>query len=323
MRKSNAKTVLVAGGAGFIGSNLCEFLISRGNWVIALDNLSTGNIVNLKFLIKHPKFRFIKKNIINLSRPLGTLPRFWGGGKLNEIYHLASPASPPRYQKLEIATWQANTLGTLNLLELAKQHKAKFLFASTSEVYGDPKVHPQTESYWGNVNPVGIRACYDESKRAGESLVMSYVRQFKLEAKVVRIFNTYGPKMDSNDGRVVSNFINQTLQNKPITIYGKGMQTRSFMYIDDLVLGLTKMMQAKFSGPINLGNPEEFTILELAKKILRLTKSSSKLVYKPLPQDDPKQRKPDITLAKKMLDWQPQIQLNEGLIKTINYFSHQ
>ncbi len=317
MRKSNQKTVLVAGGAGFVGSNLCEYLISRGDWVIALDNLSTGNKSNIKHLLEHPRFGFIKCDV---THPSLALPL--KGRELYQIYHLASPASPPHYQKEPIATWQANTLGTLNLLELAKQHKAKFLFASTSEVYGDPKVHPQTESYWGNVNPVGIRACYDESKRAGESLVMSYVRQFKLEAKVVRIFNTYGPKMDSNDGRVVSNFINQALENQPITIYGKGKQTRSFMYIDDLVLGLTKMMQAKFSGPINLGNPEEFTILELAKKVLVLTKSSSKLVYKPLPQDDPKQRKPEITLAKTKLMWAPKVKLEAGLIKTINYFKN-
>jgi UDP-glucuronate decarboxylase len=317
MGKINQKTILVAGGAGFVGSNLCEFLISRGNWVIALDNLSTGNIGNLKFLMKHPKFRFVKGDVCKL--PL--TPSLEKRGKIKEIYHLASPASPPHYQKDPIATWQANTLGTLNLLELAKQHKAKFLFASTSEVYGDPKVHPQTESYWGNVNPIGLRACYDESKRAGESLVMSYVRHYKLEAKIVRIFNTYGPKMDKNDGRVVSNFINQALQNKPITIYGKGTQTRSFMYIDDLVLGLTKMMSSGIIGPVNLGNPEEFSVKQLAQKIIKLTKSASTLVYKPLPQDDPKQRKPDITLAKRFLKWQPKILLNSGLIKTISYFS--
>ncbi len=316
--KSRIKNILVAGGAGFVGSNLCEVLVAQGNLVMALDNVSTGKIGNLKSLIQNPRFRFVRGDVCKL--PL--TPSLEKRGEINEIYHLASPASPPHYQKNPIATWQANILGTLNLLELAKKHRAKFLFASTSEVYGDPKEHPQKESYFGNVNPVGIRSCYDESKRAGESLVMDFSRTHKLDVKIVRIFNTYGPKMDKHDGRVVSNFINQALHNQPITIYGKGTQTRSFMYIEDLILGLTKMMEGKITGPVNLGNSQEFTVLDLAKKIIKLTKSSSKLIYKPLPQDDPKQRKPDITLAKTKLNWQPKILLNVGLIKTISYFQN-
>ncbi len=311
------KTILVAGGAGFVGSHLCDYLITQGNFVIVFDNLTTGNAINLKHLMKHPRFKFFKIDVTG-REGFKTLPY---KGKVHQIYHLASPASPPRYQKDPIATWKANTIGTLNLLELAKKQRAKFLFASTSEIYGDPKEHPQKETYHGNVNPVGVRACYDESKRAGEALCADFVHMYKMPIKIVRIFNTFGPKMDKNDGRVVSNFINQALHNKPITIYGKGSQTRSFMYIDDLILGLTKMMEGKIVGPVNLGNPEEFSVKQLAQKIIKLTKSSSQLVYKPLPQDDPKQRKPDITLAKKELSWLPKIQLEEGLMKTIEYFN--
>jgi UDP-glucuronate decarboxylase len=305
-----SKKILVAGGAGFVGSNLCAYLVKRGYSVFCLDNLSSGRKANINNLLKFKNFKFIKADVV---KPVNL--------KVHEIYHLASLASPPFYQKFPIATWQANTLGTLNLLKLAKKNKAKFLFASTSEVYGDPKIHPQTESYWGNVNPVGIRSCYDESKRAGESLAMDFYRQFKTQIKIVRIFNTYGPHMSEKDGRVVSNFIVQSLQNKPITVYGSGRQTRSFQYVDDLIFGLVKMMQSKnFTGPVNLGNPKEFTISDLAKKIIGISGSKSKIIFKPLPEDDPKQRRPDISLALKKLNWEPKVNLDMGLKSTIQYF---
>ena len=319
MSSISKKTILVAGGAGFVGSHLCEALIKRGAKVIALDNLSTGNKKNIAHLLKHPNFKFIKGDVCDLT--LTPSPR--QEREIKEIYHLASPASPPHYQKDPIGTWKANVVGTLNLLELARRQRSKFLFASTSEIYGDPKEHPQKETYWGNVNPVGLRSCYDESKRAGETLCMDYIRVHQLDVKIVRIFNTYGPRMDKKDGRVVSNFIVQALSKKPLTVYGSGKQTRSFQYIDDLVSGLVKMMQSrKFTGPVNLGNPNEFTVLKLAKKIISLTKSSSHIVYKALPLDDPKQRKPEISLAKSKLKWQPKVQLKEGLLKTINYFKN-
>ena len=316
---SGQKLILVAGGAGFVGSHLCEALIKRGARVLCLDNFLTGNKKNIRRLLKNPRFKFVKADITNMANLKKVQAESRGIG---EIYHLASPASPPRYQSMPIETWKANTLGTLNLLELAKRHKAKFLFASTSEVYGDPVEHPQKESYRGNVNPIGIRACYDESKRAGETLCMDYRRLFGLDVKIIRIFNTYGPRMDKNDGRVVSNFIVQALNGRPLTVYGTGRQTRSFQYIDDLAAAVLKMMAAKnFAGPVNLGNPTEVSVLGLAKKIIKLAKSSSRIVYKPLPEDDPKQRKPEISLAKRKLGWEPRVGLTEGLVKTINYFS--
>lgn len=315
MKNKQKKTVLVAGGAGFVGSHLCDYLIAHGNSVVALDNLSTGSNKNIKHLLRHRSFKFIQADVTHKSACYMT--------GVNEIYHLASPASPPRYQKDPIATWKANTLGTLNLLELARRYKAKLLFASTSEIYGNPLVHPQTENYHGNVNPIGIRACYDESKRAGEALCMDYNRVYRLNVKIVRIFNTYGPRMDRNDGRVVSNFITQALRHSPLTVYGKGSQTRSFQYVDDLISGIIKMMSSKITGPVNLGNPKEFTILELAKKIINLTNSSSGLVYRPLPEDDPKQRRPDIDSAKKWLDWEPEVRLKEGLLATVDYFRNE
>ena len=313
MKGPSKKSILVAGGAGFVGSHLCDALVKRGARVFCLDNLSTGNKKNITHLLKHKNFIFIKRDVADKSVRVS--------GQIDEIYHLASPASPPQYQKNPIGTWKANIIGSLNLLELARRQGSKFLFASTSEIYGDPKVHPQTEKYFGNVNPIGIRACYDESKRAGETLCMDYHRKYHLDIKIVRIFNTYGPRMDKNDGRVVSNFITQALSRRPLTVYGSGKQTRSFMYVDDLVLGLLKMMAAKITGPINLGNPKEFTVLELAKKIISLTKYSHRVVYRPLPQDDPTRRKPDISLAKKKLNWSPRAGLEFGLKQTIKYFN--
>ncbi|MCL5666527.1 MAG: SDR family oxidoreductase [Patescibacteria group bacterium] len=303
------KNILVAGGAGFVGSNLCEFLVEKGHRVVCLDNLSTGRMQNIKNLRLKKNFEFMRHDI--------TKPRNFPA---DEIYHLASPASPVHYQKDPVGTWKANTLGTLNLLELARKQKTKFLFASTSEVYGDPKVHPQGEKYRGNVNPVGIRSCYDESKRAGESLCADYYRLYKFPVKIVRIFNTYGPNMEINDGRVVSNFIVQALKNEPITVYGQGRQTRSFQYIDDLIQGLVKMMEGSFLGPVNLGNPGEFTILHLAKLATQLTGSKSRIIYQPLPADDPKRRRPDISLAEKKLNWRPKVELKAGLLRTIEYF---
>lgn len=300
-----------------MGSHLCDYLINHDARVLCLDNLSTGNKKNIRHLLKHPNFKFVRGDVCELP-PAPSLEK---RGGIKEIYHLASPASPSQYQKDPVGTWKANTIGTLNLLELARRHKAKFLFASTSEIYGDPLEHPQSEKYHGNVNPVGIRACYDESKRAGESLCMDYHQKCKIDVKIVRIFNTYGPRMDENDGRAVSNFITQALNNRPLTVYGTGRQTRSFQYIDDLILGLVKMMSSNITGPVNLGNPQEFAVLELAKKIISLTKSSSRLVYRPLPKDDPRQRKPDISLAKAKLNWRPKFPLQQGLKKTITYFN--
>ena len=306
------KTSLIAGGAGFVGSHLCARLLNMGDKVICLDNLSTGRRQNIRKFLSHRNFRFIRQDVVKKLNL-----------KIDEIYHLASLASPSHYQKDPIATWQANTLGTLNLLQLAKKHHAKFLFASTSEVYGDPLQHPQKETYFGNVNPVGVRSCYDESKRAGETLCMDYFRKFKLPVKIVRIFNTYGPRMALDDGRVVSNFIVQALLGKALTIYGSGNQTRSFMYVDDLVEGLLKVMASKnFTGPVNLGNPHEFTVIKLAQLVIKLTKSKSRIVYRPLPQDDPERRRPDIGLARRKLRWAPQVRLRQGLRKTIGYFDN-
>jgi UDP-glucuronate decarboxylase len=308
------KRILITGGAGFIGSHLCERLLSEGNEVICLDNYFTGSKKNIVHLMKEPYFELIRHDI--------TMPFFI---EVNEIYNLACPASPVHYQYNPIKTVKTSVMGTINMLGLAKRIKAKLLQASTSEIYGDPKLHPQPEHYWGNVNPIGIRSCYDEGKRCAETLCMDYNRQNKVRVKIVRIFNTYGPRMHPNDGRVVSNFIVQALQNKPITVYGDGTQTRSFQYIDDLIEGMIRMMNTHddITGPVNIGNPSEFTILEIAKLIIELTKSKSEIVFSALPQDDPCKRKPDITLAKKLLDgWEPRLSLREGLIKTIDYFKN-
>jgi len=308
--------ILVAGGAGFIGSHLCEALVNKNYSVICVDNLGTGKLENLKNIIKNKNFKFIKHDI---RQPLKL------NEKLDFIFHLASYASPPYYQKYSIDTLMTNSLGTFNILELAKKNKARFLITSTSEVYGDPKIHPQKETYWGNVNPVGVRSCYDEAKRFAESLTMEYMRKFKLDIRIVRIFNTYGPRLQKDDGRVISNFIYQALNNLPLTIYGDGSQTRSFCYVSDMVEGLLKMMfteKAK-NEIINLGNPGEFTIKEAAFLIKELTGSKSKIVYKKLPEDDPTRRRPDITKAKKILNWQPKINLKQGLIETINWVKNE
>lgn len=303
---------MVTGGAGFIGSLLCKKLLEENNEVICLDNFFTGTKENIEELMPNPKFEWIRHDITN---PI-LLEVDW-------IFNFACPASPVHYQYNPIKTMKTNILGTLNMLGLAKRVKARILHASTSEVYGDPHVHPQTEDYWGNVNPIGIRSCYDEGKRAAETLMMDYKREAKVDSKIIRIFNTYGPNMRADDGRVVSNFIVQALTGQDITVYGDGQQTRSFCYVDDLVDVILRMMKKDdFTGPVNTGNPIEFTILELAEKVIRLTDSRSKIVFKDLPQDDPTQRKPDITLAKKMLGWDPPIELEEGLKKTIPYFEN-
>ena len=307
------KRVLISGGAGFIGSHLCERLLGEGNDVICIDNYFTGHKSNIRHLLKHPNFEVIRHDII--------YPYM---AEVEEIYNLACPASPIYYQHDPVKTTQTSVIGAMNMLGMARYNRAKVLQASTSEVYGDPLVHPQTEDYWGHVNPLGLRSCYDEGKRCAESLFMSYYREHGIPVKIVRIFNTYGPKMDINDGRVVSNFVVQALRNEPITIYGDGEQTRSFQYIDDLVEGMIRLMDDTpddFTGPVNIGNPNEFTINELAAIVLELTGSKSKIMHMPLPSDDPQQRKPDISLARKMLnDWEPTIQLCDGLVKTIAYF---
>jgi UDP-glucuronate decarboxylase len=306
------KKILVTGGAGFVGSHLCERLLNEGHEVICLDNYFTGNKSNIIHLLDNPLFEIVRHDI--------TEPYM---AEVDEIYNLACPASPQHYQYNPIKTIKTSVLGAINTLGLAKRTNAKILQASTSEVYGDPHVHPQVESYWGNVNPIGIRSCYDEGKRCAETLFMDYHRQNGVIIKIVRIFNTYGPRMNPEDGRVVSNFIVQALKNEDITIYGDGLQTRSFQFVDDLVEGMIRTMNTSddFLGPVNIGNPVEFTMLELAQKIIELTNSNSKLVYCPLPQDDPMQRKPDITVAKNNLnDWEPKVMLEEGLKKTISYF---
>lgn len=305
------KKILVTGGAGFLGSHLCDRLLSEGNDVLCVDNFYTGSKDNVKHLISNPHFELMRHDV--------TFPLYV---EVDEIYNLACPASPPHYQFDPVQTTKTSVHGAINMLGLAKRLKAKILQASTSEVYGDPEIHPQTEDYWGRVNPVGIRSCYDEGKRCAETLFFDYWRQHQVDIKVVRIFNTYGPRMDPNDGRVVSNFIIQALQGKDITIYGDGNQTRSFCYVDDLIDGMIRMMNspAGFTGPVNIGNPSEFTMLELAQKIITLTQSISQLSFVPLPQDDPKQRQPNIQLAKVQLDWQPKVTLHDGLLKTIEYF---
>ena len=302
--------VLVTGGAGFIGSHLCELLVKANHEVICLDNYFTGSKKNVYPLLDRPGFEVMRHDIIN---PIDL--------EVDQIYNLACPASPVFYQFNPVRTIQANVLGVTNMLELAKRTKARILQASTSEVYGDPTIHPQREDYWGNVNPIGVRSCYDEGKRVAEALMMDYHRQFGVDIRIVRIFNTYGPRMALNDGRVVSNFIVQALQGEDITIYGKGEQTRSFCYVSDLVAGLIAMMNvADFRGPVNLGNPGEFTILSLAEKVIKMTTSPSKLVFRDLPSDDPVRRKPDIGLAKEKLGWAPTIDIDAGLVRTIEYF---
>ena len=307
-----SKKILVTGGSGFLGSHLSAKLLSLGHHVLCLDNLFTGSKENIASLLDHPHFEFILHDV---CEPFTAL--------VDEIYNLACPASPVHYQRDPVKTVRTNVLGALNMLELAKQTGAKIFQASTSEVYGDPKQHPQTESYWGHVNPIGIRSCYDEGKRCAETLFFDYHRQFGVKIKVARIFNTYGPHMDLNDGRVVSNLIVQALSSEPLTIYGNGDQTRSFCYVDDLIDGFLRLMDSPDSirGPLNLGNPHEFTILELAQFVLEKTASSSRLYFSPLPSDDPKQRRPDIKAAKRHLGWEPTVPLSEGLEATIAYFS--
>jgi UDP-glucuronate decarboxylase len=305
------KTVLVSGGAGFIGSHLIEKLLSLGERVICVDNFLTGSYKNIEHLFQNPLFTFVEHDI--------TLP-LQLDGKVDQIYNLASPASPLRYQKIPIETLMINVLGTKNLLDLALKNNAEFLQASSSEVYGDPTVHPQKEEYNGNVNPIGIRACYDEGKRAAEALCFDYMRKFGLKIKVARIFNTYGPRMAINDGRVISNFIVRALQNKDLEIYGSGLQTRSFQYIDDLIEALIKMMNQSYPGPLNLGNPKEYTILEVANRIIELTGSKSSIIHLSPQEDDPQRRLPDIAKAKKILDWEPKFPLEEGLKRTIEFF---
>ncbi|MBR3945793.1 MAG: SDR family oxidoreductase [Bacteroidales bacterium] len=306
------KKILVTGGAGFIGSHLCERLLNEGNEVICLDNYFTGSKNNIIHLLDNPYFELVRHDV--------TMPFFI---EVDEIYNLACPASPIHYQYNPIKTIKTSVMGAINMLGLAKRIKAKILQASTSEVYGDPDIHPQPETYWGKVNPIGSRSCYDEGKRCAESLFVNYHKQNNVRIKIIRIFNTYGPNMHPNDGRVVSNFIVQALQDKPITIYGDGSQTRSFQYVDDLVEGMIRMMNTpdEVTGPVNIGNPGEFTILELAQKVIELTGSKSKIEFHELPEDDPMQRKPDITKASELLNgWKPKIQLEEGLVNTIDYF---
>lgn len=305
------KKILVTGGAGFIGNHLCRRLLKEGNYVICLDNFFTGLKKHIADMLANPNFELIEHDIVE---PIDI--------KVDEIYNLACPASPPHYQYDSVKTLKTSVFGIINMLELAKKYKATVLQASTSEVYGNPLVHPQKETYWGNVNPIGIRSCYDEGKRAAETLMTDYHRQYGVDIRIIRIFNTYGPNMDPKDGRVVSNCIMQALKNEDITIYGDGSQTRSFCYVDDLVEGIIRMMNNEkgFLGPVNLGNPSERTVLDLAQKVLELTGAESKLTFLPLPSDDPVKRKPDISLAKEKLNWEPIVNITEGLTKTIEYF---
>ena len=305
------KKILVTGGAGFIGNHLCRELLAKGNLVVCLDNFFTGKREHIADLLENPNFKLVEHDVVE---PIDI--------EVEQIYNLACPASPPHYQYDSVKTLKTSVLGMLNMLELAKKYDAKILQASTSEVYGNPLVHPQKEDYWGNVNPIGVRSCYDEGKRAAETLMIDYHRKYGVQSRIVRIFNTYGPNMDSKDGRVVSNCIVQALSGQDITVYGDGSQTRSFCYVSDLVDGLIRMMNndKDFVGPVNLGNPSERTVLDLAQKVISMTNSSSKIVYMPLPSDDPVKRKPDISLAKEMLGWEPSVSIEDGLAKTIEYF---
>jgi dTDP-glucose 4,6-dehydratase len=308
------KIAVITGGAGFIGSHLCDRLLAEDFKVICLDNLITGDLENIRHLLKDKNFEFIRHDVTKYIEIKGSV---------DYVLHFASPASPIDYLKFPIETLKVGSLGAHNTLGLAKKKKAHFMLASTSEVYGDPLVHPQPESYWGNVNCIGVRSCYDESKRFAEAITMAYRRIHKLDTRIVRIFNTYGQRMRINDGRAIPNFIYQALNNKPITVYGNGRQTRSFCYISDLIEGIYKLMFIRLTEPINLGNPHEFTILELAKLVVRLTDTKSRFVFKPLPWDDPRQRRPNIAKAKKFLKWQPKIELEEGLLRTINWFNNK
>ena len=310
--RMSTRRILVAGGAGFLGSHLCERLLNEGNFVICVDNFSTGRLENLRNLLRYDTFSFVRHDIVN---PID-LP-------VDEIYNLACPASPPHYQADPVHTMKTSVIGSLNLLELAAHYQARIFQASTSEVYGDPQTHPQPEAYWGNVNSFGPRSCYDEGKRSAETLFYDFHKQYGVDIRIVRIFNTYGPRMRPDDGRVVSNFIVQALKGEDITIYGDGSQTRSFCYVDDLIEGFDRLMNSQIRKPVNLGNPGEFTVRELAEQIIAMTGSSSRIVYRPLPIDDPRQRRPDIILAKRELDWEPQIALAEGLKHTIAYFERQ
>ncbi|MBO7431483.1 MAG: SDR family oxidoreductase [Elusimicrobia bacterium] len=303
--------ILLAGGAGFLGSHFCDFLIDKGYKVFCIDNLITGKKENIKHLLKNKNFKF--KNI-DITKKISIKEKF------DVVINFASIASPIFYYKYKIETLLVGSYGTYNLLELARKNKAKFLFSSTSEVYGDPAVNPQNETYWGNVNPIGKRSMYDESKRFSEALVMNYHRVYGLDTKIVRIFNTYGPRMNANDGRVVPQFINQALEDKPVTVFGKGTQTRSLCYVSDLISGIYKLLMSKEHTPVNIGNPVEMTVKEIAQTIINLTGSKSKIIYKPLPEDDPKKRRPDISKAKKILKWQPKVELKQGLLQTIEYF---
>jgi UDP-glucuronate decarboxylase len=304
------KRILITGGAGFLGSHLCEHLLEQGSDVICIDNFFSGNKDNIRHLLDHPYFELVRHDIIHSLFI-----------EVDQIYHLACPASPIHYQQNPIKTVKTNVMGTINMLGLAKRIRARILLASTSEVYGDAKVHPQKETYWGNVNPIGLRSCYDEGKRVAETLMMDYSRQNQVDIRIARIFNTYGPRMAVDDGRVVSNFIIQALRAEDLTVYGDGRQTRSFCYVSDLIAALVAMMNTEgVKGPINLGNPAEFTVLELAEKVLKLTGSRSKISFKPLPSDDPVRRCPDISLAKEKLGWEPRVTLDDGLVKTIDYF---
>ena len=311
MNTTIRKKIMVTGGAGFLGSHLCESLLNEGHDVLCVDNFFTGSKDNIQHLLPNSRFELMRHDV--------TFPLYV---EVDQIYNFACPASPVHYQFDPVQTTKTSVHGAINMLGLAKRVRARILQASTSEVYGDPEVHPQTEDYWGRVNPIGIRSCYDEGKRCAETLFFDYHRQHSLDIKVVRIFNTYGPRMHPEDGRVVSNFIVQALRGEDITIYGDGMQTRSFCYVDDLISGIIKMMQSEsgFTGPVNLGNPSEFTIAELAKKVISMVNSKSRVIHLPLPQDDPKQRQPNIALAREKLDWEPTVSLDDGLVKTISYF---
>ncbi len=310
----SSKRFLITGGAGFIGSHLCEYFLAKGHSVICLDNFLTGSKRNIRHLLSDRKFSFVNHNI---SKPMKVK------GPVHAVLHFASPASPPDYLKYPIPTLKVGALGTHNALGIAKEKKSVFLLASTSEVYGDPLVNPQSESYWGNVNPVGPRGVYDEAKRFAEAITLAYHRQHRIDTKIVRIFNTYGPRMRPQDGRVIPNFFAQALLGKPITVYGDGSQTRSYCYVDDLISGIDKLIHSRWNAPVNLGNPNELSVLKLAKVIIRLTGSKSRVVYKELPVDDPKVRCPNIALAKKLLKWSPQVPLEKGLVRTLAYFREE